>query len=130
MKVETVDYILNHFSSLMNEKESLAWRHYSSDYKLTHGENQDTVEKRRKIYLNKGWLTDDEQTLRLLKNGIDHFRLKTAERILEENLAKIYFNNCPKCEELARTPKAKQCRFCGYDWHQKKYEISRDTKRY
>ncbi|WP_044208697.1 hypothetical protein [Flammeovirga sp. OC4] len=117
MKTETIDYILNYFSGLMNEKEALAWRHYSSEYKLTHSENQDTVEKRRKIYLSKGWLTEDEQTLRLLENGIDQFRLNTAERILNENSDKIEFNKCPKCSELARTPKAKQCRFCGYDWH-------------
>jgi len=54
-----------------------------------------------------------------LENGIDHFRLSTAERILKEDRDKIYFNNCPKCDELARTPDAKQCRFCGYDWHDK-----------
>ncbi|KXX69466.1 hypothetical protein [Flammeovirga sp. SJP92] len=116
MKPETVDYILDYFSRFMNKQEALAWRHYSSEYKLTHSDNQDTVEKRRKIYLSKGLLTDDEQTLRLLENGIEHFRLKIAERILNENPEKIEFNNCPKCDKLARTPKAKQCRHCGHDW--------------
>ena len=113
----TVDYMLRYFGGLMNKQEELAWRHYSSEYKLTHRENQDSIEKIRKIYLSKGWLTEDEQIIKLLENGIDHFRLKTAERILNENLDKINFNNCPKCGKLARTPKAKQCRFCGYDWH-------------
>ena len=117
MKPETVDYILNYFSGLMSEKEALAWRHYSSEYKLTHSENKDSVEKRRKIYLSKGWLTKDVQILRLLEDGIDNFRLKTAKRIFKENRDKIYFNNCPKCGELARTPRAKQCRHCGHDWH-------------
>ncbi len=65
MKTETVDYILNHFSGLMNEQEALAWRHYSSEYKLTHSENQDSVEKRRKVYLSKGWLTEDKEILNL-----------------------------------------------------------------
>ena len=101
----------------MNEHEALAWRHYSSEYKLTHGENKESVEKRRKVYLSKGWLTEDKEILRLLEKGINHFRLKTAERILNENIDKIDFNNCPKCGELARTPMANQCRFCGYDWH-------------
>lgn len=119
MKPETVDYILNYFSGLMNEKEALAWRHYSSEYKLSHSENQDKIDTRRKIYLKKGWLTEDKQILSLLENGIEQFRLKTAERILKENRDKINFNNCPKCDELARTPNAKQCRFCGYDWHDK-----------
>jgi hypothetical protein len=117
MKTETVDYILNYFSELMNDKEASAWRHYSSDYKLNQSGYQDSVEKRRKIYLSKGWLTEDKEILGLLEYGIDHFRLKTAERIFNENKDKIVFNNCPKCGELARTPKARQCRFCGYDWH-------------
>ena len=117
MKPEVVNYILNYFSGLMNEQEALAWRHYSSEYKLMHSENEDSIEKRRKVYLNKGWLTEDKETLSLLKNGIDDFRLRTAERILNENIDKIEFNNCPKCGELARTPKAKQCRHCGHDWH-------------
>lgn len=30
---------------------------------------------------------------------------------------KIDLNNCPKCGKTARTPKAKQCRFCRHDWH-------------
>lgn len=84
MKSETVDYILNYFSGLMNEKEATAWRHYSSDYKLTHSENQASVEKKRKIYLSKGWLTEDKQILSLLESGIDNFRLNTAERILRK----------------------------------------------
>jgi uncharacterized C2H2 Zn-finger protein len=26
-------------------------------------------------------------------------------------------NRCPRCGEVAKTPKAKQCRFCKHDWH-------------
>ena len=40
-----------------------------------------------------------------------------AKLILDKFRDKVFFNNCPKCEQLARTPSAKQCRFCGHDWH-------------
>jgi len=30
---------------------------------------------------------------------------------------KVFWNLCPKCKKLARTPKAKQCRYCKFDWH-------------
>lgn len=71
------------------------------------------------MYLKKGWLTEDKHIQSLLEKGIDHFRLKTAERIIKDSRDNIHFNNCPKCDELARTPDAKQCRFCVYNWHEK-----------
>jgi ribosomal protein L40E len=44
-------------------------------------------------------------------------KAKLAEIILRDFPDKILFNNCPRCGKLARTPQAKQCRHCGYDWH-------------
>ena len=29
----------------------------------------------------------------------------------------ILIADCPQCGKLARTPQAKQCRHCGFDWH-------------
>jgi len=43
-------------------------------------------------------------------------RIKLSKLILEKHKEKIFWNLCPKCRELARTPKAKQCRFCNHDW--------------
>lgn len=40
-----------------------------------------------------------------------------AEIIFKDFGDHVLFNNCPKCKKLARTPKAKQCRYCGYNWH-------------
>lgn len=42
---------------------------------------------------------------------------KLATLISDNFSDKILWNNCPNCNKLARTPKAKQCRFCEYDWH-------------
>ncbi|WP_298311102.1 hypothetical protein [uncultured Aquimarina sp.] len=41
---------------------------------------------------------------------------KISELILKDYKDKIFLNNCPKCGELARTPKARQCRYCGNKW--------------
>lgn len=60
-------------------------------------------------------MTEDENILKLLENGIDEFEKQVAIRIDNENVIK--YNNCPNCNKLTRTPKAKQCRFCGHDWH-------------
>lgn len=40
-----------------------------------------------------------------------------AQYLIDNYSDKILINNCPVCKKLARTPKAKQCRHCGYNWH-------------
>ena len=114
MNPEIIDYILFYFSHLMNRNEAMAWRHYTTSYKT---KDSNVSDNRRKLYFEKGWMTEEPEVLKLLDNGIDNFRLKTAERIVREDNDKIFYNNCPKCGKLARTPKAKQCRFCNHDWH-------------
>ena len=44
-------------------------------------------------------------------------KAKLSKVLIKKYGDKIFWNLCPKCEKLARTPKAKQCRFCKYDWH-------------
>jgi hypothetical protein len=44
-------------------------------------------------------------------------RENVANVLWEKYKDEIYLNKCPKCNKIARTPKAKQCRFCRYDWH-------------
>ncbi|MCB0495870.1 MAG: hypothetical protein KDC79_07020 [Cyclobacteriaceae bacterium] len=116
MNQETARYIINYFSRYMTKDESLAWRHYSSTIKLADNDNPALT----KMYYKKGWLSDDPKILNLLKDGYDEFEKNTADRILKENEKEIYLNKCPKCSRLARTPKARQCRHCGYNWHETK----------
>ncbi len=52
----------------------------------------------------------------LVELGEKTLEANIAERILRDNRKEV-INNCPKCGKLARTPKAKQCRYCQYDWH-------------
>lgn len=42
---------------------------------------------------------------------------RIAELILKDYSNEVFLNNCRKCGKLARTPFAKQCRYCGHDWH-------------
>ena len=119
MDLETATYITNYYSNLFSTKESKAWKHWSTEYKLIHGtyETEEQRENRRKFNYKTGWMTEDPEILELLAEGIDNFKIQTAERIINSHGEKILLNNCPKCNKLTRTPKAKQCRHCGYDWH-------------
>lgn len=118
MNLERAKYILNHYHQLMNTNENKAWRHWSSWYKTEYSDmTEEQKEKRTRLYLKNGWMSQDSEVLELLKDGIDLFRIRTAERIAKDHPEVLVYNNCPKCGKLARTPFAKQCRFCFHDWH-------------
>ena len=109
MDIETATYISNYYHRFFNEKENQAHRHINSLIKL-NGESKDS--SRYKIYKRKGWITTDNETLELIKNGETEFFINTAKRILEEYKDEIFLNYCSNCQKLARTPKARQCRHC------------------
>ncbi|BAP31480.1 uncharacterized protein CHSO_2443 [Chryseobacterium sp. StRB126] len=111
MDKETIYYIVTYFSNLMTHDEKSALRHHIYTYKTS------TNSQLRKILTDKGWLNTDHKIITLLQNGFDEFERNTAQRILAETPEKVFFNTCPQCNKLARTPYAKQCRYCQYSWH-------------
>ena len=70
-----------------------------------------------KLYQEYGWISEDQDTSHMLKIGRDQFNILVASKIKERYESEIFFNNCPKCGKLCRTATAKQCRYCGHDWH-------------
>lgn len=59
----------------------------------------------------------DIQSRRQQREDILAFEIKMAEKILEEYAFDIIINRCPKCQQLARTPHARQCPHCFHTWH-------------
>jgi len=114
MDQDTQNYIITHYLHLMSPQEKLAYKHIHSLLKL---EGNKDLDKIKKIYFKASWLTKDLTALSLIHDGIEKFYKNTAQRILSNHHAQITFNNCPKCGKLARTPLAKQCRYCYFDWH-------------
>ncbi|HVW98178.1 MAG TPA: hypothetical protein VHA56_19560 [Mucilaginibacter sp.] len=110
---EKAEYIIRFYSSLLTSQEASALRHHRSTIKL---EGINTTPLTR-TYLKVGWLSDDPAILNYLNEGYMQFLLNCAQRILADHPDKIYFNFCPTCGKLARTPFAKQCRYCKEEWH-------------
>jgi hypothetical protein len=115
MDKELIRYIIVHFPRLLTADEKMASRHIMSLLKL--GDDDPENSSRAKLYRRRGLLTDDPAVLELLKDGNDMFEQRTCERIMAECPEKVFLNNCPQCNRLARTPYARQCRYCGYNWH-------------
>jgi hypothetical protein len=114
MDKETAKYILNYFPNLMTDDEKLALRHQMYTYKVDNAMSDST--SIRQVLIERGIIRTEADILEFLKNGYEAFELDVAKRIMAETPEKVYFNNCPKCHKLARTPSAKQCSHCGHSW--------------
>jgi hypothetical protein len=64
----------------------------------------------------------DPAIIAALSAGEAAFRDAVRDRVLRDHPELI--NRCPKCNRVARTPRAKQCRWCFHDWHHEQ-EVAR-----
>lgn len=112
MTSEEIDYIITHFSNLISEPELIALNHH------LHADSIKENDSRKRWYLERKMITEDPEVLKLLDNGYEQLRSRAAENVLKNHQGKVVlFNRCKICGKPARTPFARQCRFCGHDWH-------------
>jgi hypothetical protein len=52
-----------------------------------------------------------------LSAGLEAFRRAVACRILSERSGEVKISRCSRCQRVLRTPVARQCFWCGHDWH-------------
>jgi hypothetical protein len=132
-------HAVTYYGHFMTDLERLANRHLSMTIKQTRGRSDLAAQAEAKHRLAdldartssqpkeheqrrllSEWLSDDPDVLFLAREGFDAFVRQTGRRILEDHQNEITLNRCPRCQRVARTPTAKQCRFCLFDWHQAK----------
>lgn len=114
MDTELMDYIFNYCYEFYSDNERKAKDHYVWTFKFE--KYKDTPSPLIKE-AEKKLKSIDPSVLELLKDGYQMFMINTAKRIYKDNKDNLKLNLCPQCKKIARTPHAKQCRFCGYDWH-------------
>lgn len=113
MTEELQIYLLNYCGSLLLREEKRAL--------IRSGFLKDGEQSTRKLALTNPAIEDmygftDEKANALAALGKEKLRSTIAERLLKDHSQEV-INTCPRCEKLARTPLAKQCRHCGFDWH-------------
>jgi len=114
MYPELIDYIFQY-----------CWKYYSAAEREAIDHNFGVVQfgkypfgQHPKIDEAKNrFLTENQEALKLLENGYSEFIKNTATRIFNEHGNELELNLCPECGKITRTPKAKQCKFCGNNWH-------------
>lgn len=77
-----------------------------------------TPEMARTIFENWG-AKPNAKLDALMEGGEQAFHRRVLDRLLAaEKSGKRSINRCPRCSRIVRTALAKQCLWCGHDWHQ------------
>jgi len=112
MDKELIDYIIAHYSHLLSFEEKAAQKHLFATEKADKFESQGL---KTRILNDLG--TKNKEYLSILDKGYDEFKRIAVDKLLKQHKGKIFINRCRRCGRLARTPLAKQCRYCEHDWH-------------
>ncbi len=112
-EAELADYLWHNYSELFSNDERLAARTLSAEWKAEH---TDSVQMRAAL-LEKWSARGNTNVDKLLADGPDVFRLRAAERVFAEHSPRIQVNRCSVCSRVVATPMARQCLWCGHDWH-------------
>ena len=106
------DYLREFHGELLTERERQIWGAWVAERKS----RGDSVSARglRQAY---GIPEDAEILAAAGDSGWGDFVTSVTTRVLREHGKMLRINRCPKCLTVVRTPMARQCLWCGHDWH-------------
>lgn len=110
---ELKDYIFQYGGKYFWPNETKAHWHLHALAKSNNGANISMY----KFFMKEENILENEEIRDLVSGGFKSFKEKVVVRIWKDCKNKLELNLCPKCRKIARTPTAKQCRFCFHDWH-------------
>ncbi len=110
---ELINYNFQYCEKYFLPEEIAAYRHF---WALSYSENK----KNEQVYqshMRGESIEGNMAAQKLVKEGYQALRYKVTRRLLYECKNELDLNLCPVCGKIARTPQARQCRFCFHDWH-------------
>lgn len=107
-------YVWNNYQHLFTRLEQLGVKAILVEEKASNASNL----KIAKLLRDKWGDENDPEVLASLSNGVDIFRQRVRDRVLNEHTDQVFINRCPNCERIVRTPRAKQCLWCSHSWHE------------
>ncbi|MBL3658424.1 hypothetical protein [Fulvivirga sediminis] len=110
---DIIEYISRYCHNYWTDLEKKASEHHIAQTKFLPHKDRDS----RFGELYRCNTSTDPNVLELLRDGYSSFLETVANRIYDQHLNELELNRCPNCKGIARTPTAKQCRYCGHDWH-------------
>jgi hypothetical protein len=111
---ELAEYLWHNYPELFSDGEKLAERTLLAEQKMT----SPTMSESMKQVMQSRWIARGETEVeRLLANGASEFKIRAAERLMKTHASELFVNRCSSCDRIVATPRAKQCLWCGHDWH-------------
>ncbi|SEW52798.1 hypothetical protein [Chitinophaga arvensicola] len=108
---ELKTYIYQYCLEFMTEDEIMAKRTVLYNFYMP---SESTLSKMKE----KGWISDHPRIHAMITDGAEALKDRIVNRIWDEHRDELCLNLCPVCNKIARTPAARQCRFCFHDWHE------------
>jgi hypothetical protein len=108
---DVTKYVFHNYANLLTENEASAWK-----ICLWQAKNETSGNELPNFLADK-FGSRRPEVLVLLSKGTESFFLGVRDRVLREYKDKIILNYCPRCGALTRTPKAKICPKCSFNWH-------------
>ena len=112
-EVEQTRYIWGNCTHLMTDFERRVGRAAAAREKAAAL----TGEAMKRMLSQRWGLAGDPDVDSALSDGPEAFRTSVCRRILSER-GDEFINRCPRCRRVVRTPAARQCFWCGHDWHE------------
>ena len=109
---ELTRYVWDYYGRLMTPFEQrVGWAH------LAEGKGAAGHPEVATFIVRRHGIAGDPEAEAALAGGVGAFRRRVCRRVLAEHGAEVFVNRCPSCERVVRTPQARQCFWCGFDWH-------------
>lgn len=107
---ELVDYIYDNYGKFITDDELTA---AAVLHTLPGGVNPQQL-----MFAKKSIKSEHTEVVKnMIASGINALKVTAVARIWQEHRSELSLNLCLSCGKIARTPLAKQCRFCLHDWH-------------
>jgi hypothetical protein len=110
---EIANYVWQFYGDLFTAAEKRAYGGPFMWQRMKVEKGRDVIEFEWKHHR----IAEDAEVMVLISDGVEAFHRRAAQRVLRERGDQVFLNRCPQCDRLVRTPKAKQCLWCGHDWH-------------
>ena len=106
-------YVLNNFGNLMTKQEVLLYHRLQFETKMGNSSPQ---HKRVRVSEER-YKPAAGQLAQALKEDPVSVLQEIRDRIIRDHGSDLIVNRCPRCKGIVATPRAKQCKHCGHDWH-------------
>jgi hypothetical protein len=113
------EYIWRYYDHLLTGQERALCHAVSLELRARHARSYEEAEQIRKLTT----YFFDEDVAEIAEHGLDTFRLKCCDRLLEEYGGEIYINRCERCRRIVVSPISCACLWCGHHWYERRSEM-------